>query len=58
MESGCSQLLFYPTNIYPTIYTDKSNIWNFQVVDGSCKDCKEKVRLIKNICIDHGIEQP
>ena len=58
MGSGCSHSLFYPTNIDSTIYTDKSNIWNFQVADGLCKDCGEKNRLIKKICIDHGIEQP
>ncbi len=55
--SQCSHESFTVSNIDPTIYNDKHNIWKFQMADGMCDDCQEKIRLIKKTCIDHNIPQ-
>jgi hypothetical protein len=58
MGLTCSHTNFEVSNINPTVYTDKTNTWNYIVADAECKNCKTKLRSIKKTCIDHNIPQP
>jgi hypothetical protein len=58
MGSSCSHEIITIIKEDPKMYNDKSAVWKFKVADCKCHQCDKDLRMIKKICIDHGIEQP
>ena len=56
IQSYCPHTLFILQDIDPAEYNDKTGIWKFQMADGRCDSCGEKIRLIKKKCKEHNIE--
>lgn len=58
MGSGCSHEDLTIIREEPKIFSDKLGIWKFKVADTKCNICREYLRMMKKICVAHGIEQP
>lgn len=55
---SCSHPRVEVLNIEPDTYKSSDNVWIIQAGDGKCKDCGDNTRVIKKVCVDHGIHQP
>lgn len=55
---SCSHSNLDVYNIDHENYKSSDGVWMIRPASATCNDCSKNMRVIKKICVDHGIEQP